>query len=423
MSTALGAGATATATIDASGQVASVTVDNSGSNNLYAAPVVMIDPPPCTFAGCEIATASATIAGAPSYAGGLRKFIDTLPNLTVATPDIVTYPGTDYYEIELVEYTDGSSTRTFAATTLRGYHQTQQRHQRGHRANPRLPTSRRARRLTTRWPRRRSATWAPRSWPRRAGRRGSSSPTTCPHGSRRQPLPARGHDRHGGGRIWTRSAIGRYYPQNRGTLHLHGGFTPWISDGTPHQWIDPGRRERPPTRRASASSNVPDMPDPGAGDSMTFYYTNQQSARLMFYHDHAYGITRLNVYAGEAAGYLLDGPGRAEAHRRRRRRGPIPGRWPTIPAGHPGQDLRVGDQATGTGTWATDPTWNWGSAARQPLVPPRLHAEPEPVTTSTRRQRHGPLGLRPLVLAAVHGHHRHPRPGRQPLPTRPGSRP
>ena len=25
----------------------------------------------------------------------------------------------------------------------------------------------------------------------------------------------------------------------------------------------------------------------------------------MFYHDHAYGITRLNVYAGEAAGYLI----------------------------------------------------------------------------------------------------------------------
>ena len=37
----------------------------------------------------------------------------------------------------------------------------------------------------------------------------------------------------------------------------------------------------------------------------TFYYTNQQSARLLFYHDHAWGITRLNVYAGEAAGYLI----------------------------------------------------------------------------------------------------------------------
>ena len=38
---------------------------------------------------------------------------------------------------------------------------------------------------------------------------------------------------------------------------------------------------------------------------MTFYYTNQQSARLKFYHDHAWGITRLNVYAGEAAPYII----------------------------------------------------------------------------------------------------------------------
>ena len=53
--------------------------------------------------------------------------------------------------------------------------------------------------------------------------------------------------------------------------------------------------------------NVPDMPDPGPG-SQTFYYTNQQSARLLFYHDHAWGITRLNVYVGEAAGYLIQDP-------------------------------------------------------------------------------------------------------------------
>ena len=44
--------------------------------------------------------------------------------------------------------------------------------------------------------------------------------------------------------------------------------------------------------------------DPGPG-AQTFFYTNQQSARLMFYHDHAWGITRLNVYAGKAAGYLI----------------------------------------------------------------------------------------------------------------------
>ncbi len=32
---------------------------------------------------------------------------------------------------------------------------------------------------------------------------------------------------------------GGSYSQNRATLHLHGGNTPWISDGTPHQWTVP----------------------------------------------------------------------------------------------------------------------------------------------------------------------------------------
>jgi FtsP/CotA-like multicopper oxidase with cupredoxin domain len=93
------------------------------------------------------------------------------------------------------------------------------------------------------------------------------------------------------------------YTENRGTLHLHGGRTPWISDGTPHQWITPAGENTSYPEGVSVQ-NVPDMPDPGPGSS-TFFYSNQQSARLMFYHDHSYGITRLNVYAGEAAGYLL----------------------------------------------------------------------------------------------------------------------
>jgi len=38
---------------------------------------------------------------------------------------------------------------------------------------------------------------------------------------------------------------------------------------------------------------------------MTLFYTNAQSARLQFYHDHALAITRLNVYAGEAGGYVI----------------------------------------------------------------------------------------------------------------------
>jgi len=96
------------------------------------------------------------------------------------------------------------------------------------------------------------------------------------------------------------------FKDNRATLHLHGGISPWISDGTPHQWITPANEDTPWPEGVDVRY-VPDMavgndPDDGV---MTFYYTNQQSARLMFYHDHAWGTTRLNVYAGEAAGYII----------------------------------------------------------------------------------------------------------------------
>lgn len=99
---------------------------------------------------------------------------------------------------------------------------------------------------------------------------------------------------------------------SRATLHLHGGITPWISDGTAHQWITPADSNpvtQPTWPQGVSVASVPDMGGYGCdGDRdgcMTFYYTNQQSARFMFYHDHAWGITRLNVYAGEAAGYLI----------------------------------------------------------------------------------------------------------------------
>ncbi len=125
------------------------------------------------------------------------------------------------------------------------------------------------------------------------------------------------------------------YTENRAVLHLHGGRTPWISDGTPHQWITPfGERKHLTDNGAQVENKgdsvayVPDMwydasgntiatcaglttcGEPGATNypgegAQTYYYTNQQSARMLFYHDHAWGITRLNVYAGEAAGYLI----------------------------------------------------------------------------------------------------------------------
>jgi FtsP/CotA-like multicopper oxidase with cupredoxin domain len=128
---------------------------------------------------------------------------------------------------------------------------------------------------------------------------------------------------------------GEMFTENRATLHLHGGNTPWISDGTPHQWTTP-QGELTSYSRGASVSFVPDMwfdangnlltecaglltcatagatNDPGLG-SLTFYWTNQESGRLLFYHDHAYGITRLNVYAGEAAGYLITDPAEEDA--------------------------------------------------------------------------------------------------------------
>jgi FtsP/CotA-like multicopper oxidase with cupredoxin domain len=105
------------------------------------------------------------------------------------------------------------------------------------------------------------------------------------------------------------------FTDNRATLHLHGGTTPWISDGTPHQWVTPAG-ENTDWPEGVSVQNVPDMTTDGTATGpavcaakddgcSTFFYSNQQSARMMWYHDHSWGITRLNVYAGEVGGYLL----------------------------------------------------------------------------------------------------------------------
>jgi FtsP/CotA-like multicopper oxidase with cupredoxin domain len=107
------------------------------------------------------------------------------------------------------------------------------------------------------------------------------------------------------------------YTNNRTAVHLHGGFTPWISDGTPFQWFTPAGQTTSAPRGVSFH-NAPDMitgaackggaaciSDLATSGMEGFYYTNQQSSRLMFYHDHAQGITRLNVFAGMAGPYLL----------------------------------------------------------------------------------------------------------------------
>jgi spore coat protein A len=62
-------------------------------------------------------------------------------------------------------------------------------------------------------------------------------------------------------------------PEVRAVVHLHGGKTPPESDGYPEDWFVPGK-------------------------SGTCFYPNRQDAAMLFYHDHAMGINRLNIYAG-----------------------------------------------------------------------------------------------------------------------------
>lgn len=248
----------------------------------------------------------------------LRKFVDPLPGLCgppgtpipavtggaglpisgkcipVANPDKLSYPGSDYYEIGIVEYAEQMHADLPKATTLRGYVQLNDP------ANLVTPAT--------------AAANARYLGPIIVAQRGTPVrikytnllPTGKFNGTVRngdlfipvdKTLMGAGTGPLGGTELYT---------ENRSAVHLHGGDTPWISDGTPHQWLTPAGETTSYPNGASLAS-VPDMPIPTQG-SGTLFYPNGDGARLMFYHDHALGITRLNVYAGVAAGYLIQEP-------------------------------------------------------------------------------------------------------------------
>ena len=89
--------------------------------------------------------------------------------------------------------------------------------------------------------------------------------------------------------------------------------------------------------------------------TLTFFYSNQQTARLMFYHDHALGTTRLNVYSGQAAGYLLTDPTEQSLI--------SSGVLPDLGIPLVIQDRTFVDATT---IAAQDPTWNWGTTPPTP---------------------------------------------------------
>ncbi len=373
-------------------------------------------PPP---AGAVISPATVRSNGTPDINGSpnwaysplLPKFVDGLPGLCgspvgtdpdgandmgqclpIAVKDTTTYPGSDYYEIEIVQFRErmhstfpalndpDKMAATAGGTLLRGYRQTNVDTNDPayvpHYLGPIIVADK------DRPVRIKFTNSLPIG---EAGKLFIPTDTTV-MGSGPGPLYDRGDAR-------TDDEVCNQNPelcfsQNRADLHLHGGRTPWISDGTAHQWITPVGEiptgANPPDPRDPYYSKgvsvayVPDMwydangntigacagktfcdtntypgatNNPGEG-SQTYYFTNAQSARLMFYHEHSWGITRLGVYVGGAAGYIVTDNKEQELIDNNL----IPGPANTIPLII--QDKTFVDAST---ILDTDPTWVWGS--------------------------------------------------------------
>jgi len=86
---------------------------------------------------------------------------------------------------------------------------------------------------------------------------------------------------------------------NRVATHLHGGLVPWISDGGPFDWWDPNGNRGPSFLNNEALNRH------AAVNEAEYYYPNDQGSRLLWYHDHAHSLTRINAYAGIASGYVI----------------------------------------------------------------------------------------------------------------------
>ncbi|TFH25076.1 copper oxidase [Candidatus Bathyarchaeota archaeon] len=80
--------------------------------------------------------------------------------------------------------------------------------------------------------------------------------------------------------------------------HLHGGETLSDYDGGPEQWFTNTGTQGPDYRSL-----------PGAATNEAIYeYLNTQQPATLWYHDHALGLTRINVMSGLAGFYMLRDP-------------------------------------------------------------------------------------------------------------------
>ena len=359
--------ATATATVTG-GVVTAITV-NTGGSGYTTTPTVTIGAP----AAGTTASVTAAIGGTIT---GMQKFLDALPGLCpasaknglgqcipVAVPDTTTFTGSDYYSLGLSDYNQQMhSNLPPAGTKLRGYVQltaggapvtvTDMNSAAvvAHQYLGPMIVAEKNRAVRVKFTNNLGI--------------GSAGDLFIPTDTTYMGA-GKGPD----GASW--------YTQNRAVIHLHGGHTPWISDGTPHQWITPVGENTATYLKGDSFQNVPDMVGPSSpigmtnptpGDGLaTYYWTNQQSGRLLFYHDHAYGTTRTDVYAGEVAPYLIVDPVEDAALKN----AGVPGTIPNVTA-NGNADLATADLAhlvplviqdktfvpAPAQLTAQDPTWN-----------------------------------------------------------------
>jgi FtsP/CotA-like multicopper oxidase with cupredoxin domain len=78
-------------------------------------------------------------------------------------------------------------------------------------------------------------------------------------------------------------------------VHLHGAEVPSAFDGAPEAWFTPDGRHG-----KGYSTLTPTSPN-----AAVYRYPNTQQATTLWFHDHALGMTRINIFSGLAAMYLL----------------------------------------------------------------------------------------------------------------------
>jgi spore coat protein A len=183
----------------------------------------------------------------------LTKFVDPLPNpLGNVLSPVGTLDGATFYQVEMTQFTQQLHSQ-IPATTVWGYN--------GTFPGPTFEV-RRGERVKIDW----------------INNLRDTSGNPLPH---LLPVDTTVHGAHPD------------VPAVRSVVHVHGAAVEAASDGFPEYWYS-----------ADPSAPANGMGGP-AGNHVIYTYDNQQPAATVWYHDHALGITRLNVYAGLAGFYLI----------------------------------------------------------------------------------------------------------------------